>query len=282
MESATRTVYSSYIQTCLLLGLPPIYPANTTLNEKFGILHDVLPASTDRPRLGYYGIGNRGHQLVVGTEGIPKPEPVQHRGTDAALYNQLPFVLRPIANDLTSVERARYALRREEIHNGEIYAAYYLRRLDLTNVTPIMESKVINEGQQVTTPFIANSSNLSPTPPNITSTGVNVTSGEYVSASAKLALSLSQDEISELYNVAKVLYNDENYAIISEICLCTGVDKVIQVTGSQGGTFNFNEAIGVQIATHIPSMLVLKSSNEGVSITLSVGATEPLFALTAP
>lgn len=287
MESATRTVYSSYIQTCLLLGLPPTYPANTTLNQKFGILQDVLPAQTDRPRLGYYGIGNRGHQMVVGgndsgATGIYKPEPVQHRATDAALYGHLPFVLRPLTNDLTSIERARYAMRREEIHNGSTYAAYYLRRLDTTNVTPMMETKVITDGQANTVPFIPNSSCLNPTPPNIASTGVNVTGGEYVSASAKLSLSLTPDDAAELLNVARILYNDEGYAIISEIGLCTGVDKVIQVTGSQGGTFNFNEVIGAQIATHIPAMVSVGYNNQGTEITLAVGATEPLFALSAP
>lgn len=281
MESVTRTVYSSYIQTCLLLGLPPAYAPNSTLNEKFGILPATLPTQTERPKLGYYCIGNKGHQNVVGAESIPKPEPVQHRATDAALYGHIPFVLRPIADDLTSVERARYALRREEVHNGETYVAYYLRRLDLSNVTPIMQSKTVNDGVENTTPFVPNSSNLNPTPPDINNTGVNVTSGEYVSASALLALSLTEEDANELINVAKVLYNDEYYAIISEIGLCTGVDKVVQVSGSQGGTFNFNEAIGVQIASHIPAMIPLKFSNTGTSISLAVGATEPLFALNA-
>ncbi len=279
MESVTRTVYSSYIQTCLLLGIPPVYPANSTLNEKFGIQSGTLPTANDRPTLGYYGIGNRGHQIVVGAEGIPKPEPVQHRATDAALYGHIPFVLRPVMDDLTSVERARYALRREEVHNGETYVAYYLRRLDKSNVTPIMNYKVIADNQESTAPFVPNSSNLNPTPPNIASTGVNVIGGEYVSASALLSLSLTESDATELINVAKVLYDDEYASIISEICFCTGVDKIVQVTGSQGGTFNFNEAIGVQIASHIPAMIPMKFSNTGTSITLSVGATEPLFLL---
>lgn len=282
MESVTRTVYSSYIQTCMLLDIPPVYPQNTTLNEKFGIQSGTLPTQQERPKLGYYCIGNRGHQLVVGTEGIPKPEPVQHRATDAALYGHIPFVLREITDDLTSVERARYALRREEQHNGETYIAYYLRRLDLTNVTPMMNYKVVVDGVETTTPFVPNSSNLNPTPPQIGNTGVNVTSGEYVSASAILALSLTETDANELINVARILYNDEFYSIISEIGLCTGVDKIVQVQGSQGGSFNFNEAIGVQIASHIPAMIPMKFSNTGTDVTLAVGATEPLFALGQP
>lgn len=279
MESVTRTVYSAYIQTCMLLDIPPSYPANSTLNQKFGIQNGVLPTQDERPYLGYYCIGNRGHQLVVGGEGIPKPEPVQHRATDAALYGHIPFVLREITDDLTSVERARYALRREETHGGETYVAYYLRRLDLTNVTPIMNHKVVTDGVEVTSPFVPNSSNLNPTPPEIVNTGVNVTNGEYVSASAILTLSLTEADALELINVAKVLYDDEYYSIISEIGLCTGIDKVVQVTSSLGGTFNFNEAIVTQIASHIPAMIPLKFSNTGTDVTLAVGATEPLFSL---
>lgn len=251
------------------------------MNQKFGIQNGTVPVSTERPKLGYYCIGNRGHQLVVGGEGIPKPEPVQHSATDAALYGHIPFVLRLVTNDLTSTERARYALRREEQHNGDTYVAYYLRRLDLTNVTPIMNLKTVTNGVEQTTAFVPNSSNLNPTPPDIINSGVNVTDGQYVSASAVVTLSLTETDALELINVAKVLYNDEYYSIISEIGLCTGIDKVVQVTSSIGGTFNFNEAIVVQIASHIPAMIPLKFSNTGTDITLSLGATEPLFSLSS-
>lgn len=279
MQNATRTVYGAYIQTCLLLGVPPVYPEHSTLNEKFGIQSGVLPTSEQFPRLRYYTIGNKGHQLVVGAQGIPKPEPVQHRATDAALFGHLPFVLRPVANDLTAGERARYALRREETHEGVRYAAYYLRRMDMTNVVPAMEYKVVSGGTEQTSPFVPNSSNLNPTAPQVNNTGVNVTSGDYVSASGRLGLIINEAEAAELLNVAKVIYDDEGYAIISEIGLCTGVDKVVQVTSSAGGTFNFNEAIGVQIATHVSGMYPMVFSNTGVTIALNVGATEPLLAL---
>lgn len=279
MQNATRTVYGAYIQSCLLLGIPPTYPEHSTLNEKLGIQSGVLPTADQFPRLRYYTVGNRGHQLVVGANGIPKPEPVQHRATDAALYGHMPLVLRPVSNDLTAGERAKYALRREETHEGVRYAAYYLRRLDMTNVVPSMEYKVVSGGTEQTSPFVPNSSNLNPTPPQVNNTGVNLTSGDYVSASARLSLSISEAEASELLNVAKVIYDDEGYAIISEIGLCTGVDKVVQVTSSAGGTFNFNEAIGVQIASHVDGLYPMVFASTGVQIALNVGAAEPLLSL---
>jgi hypothetical protein len=278
MESITRTVYGSYIQTCLLLGIAPEYPANTTLNEKFNINASIRPTQDDRPHLGYYAVGLRGHQIKVGTNGIPKPENVPHQATDAALYGHLPFVLRPIDNDLTSVQRQRYALRREESHNNQRYIAYYLKRIDLRNVIPAMLLKVVSNGQTQTSPFVPNTSNLNPTPPDIADTGVNLVDGSYVAASARVSLEFTEDDATELLNAAKVLYDDEGYAIISEIALCTGVDKVVQIT-SPNGNFNMNEAIGVQITSHIPAMYALKFNNTGVGINLDVGATEPLFRL---
>jgi hypothetical protein len=47
----------------------------------------------------------------------------------------------------------------------------------------------------------------------------------------------------------------------------------------QTGTFNFNEAVGVQIATHISGMYPMVFSTSGVQIALNVGAAEPLLAL---
>lgn len=281
MEQVTRTIYGSYIQTCLLLDVPPQYPQNSTLNEKFGIQSGVLPTSTERPHLGYYTVGNKGHTGAVGVGGVLKHQTVQHRATDAALYNHLPFVLRPLTNDLTAVARAKYGLRRVEVHGGVQYAAYYLRRVAMTGITPTMNLVVINGNDRQEAPFVPNSSNLNPTPPDINNTGVNVTDGQYVVASAILPLTISADEASELLNVSRILYDgDEGYAIISEIGLCTGVDKVVEITGPSG-TFNMNEAIGVQIAAHVPALISLPSANEGATINLSVGATEPMFALSA-
>ncbi len=139
-ENICRTVYGSALQTAKQLGLPYDVKANSTLNEKFGILSSVSLASDDIPNMRYFVIGNGGHQMTIGANNIAKPEPIQHLATDAALYNQIPFVLREPENDLSPSERLKYALRRSETHQGRPYYAYYLRRLDLTGVTEIIAS----------------------------------------------------------------------------------------------------------------------------------------------
>jgi len=280
VDNSTRTIYGSYIQTCLMLNLTPEYKQNTTINEKLSILSSTLPTATDKPALSYYIIGNGGHTFAVGAGGIPKPEPVLHRGTDAALYSQLPFVLRELNNDLTQVQRTKYALRRQETHNGTSYIAYYGRRIDKTNLSVSTEYKTISGGQETTTPFVPTSSNLNPTPPVINNNGTNTVDGDYTTVAARLSLSLTADDVAEFQNVASIIYNDSGYAIISEIGLCTGVDKITTVTTASGGSFNFNDAIGVQIASFVSTLIPASAANNGTSVSLDVGATEPLWTLT--
>jgi hypothetical protein len=277
MEHVTRTVYGSYLQTCLKLKIPHIVLPFTTLNEKLGIQSGVVPPPGVYPTVGYYVWGNKGHQGQIGADGIPLVIAAQHRATDAALFNQLPFVLRPVSNDLTPVERAKYGLRREEVHNGVTHAAYRLKRIDKTSIVAEMQYRSNTNGTITVTPFVPTADNLNPTPVVIPEGGVTTLTGDYVIVSAQTDISLSAWEVAEMRNVAEIIYGDPNYAIISEIGVCSGVDKVITVTPSVGTAFNFNEVIAVQITTHIAVMNVLTSSNEGVTRILDFGTNDPLF-----
>jgi len=279
MELNTRTVYSAYLQTCMLTKRPFVMKPFTTLNERFDIQAGVAPATNDYPGLGFMVIGNGGHRMVTGAGGKTKPEPIQHLATDAAPYDPLPWVLRLPSEDLTSTERANYALRKEETYDGRTYIAYYARRLDFSTVVPVMQYITVDEnGDQTVTDFEPNNSNLFPTPQNLENTNVNVPTGTYVSASAKILIPVSAWEANELINVAQVKYADPDYAIISEVELVTGVNKTVSVSGPSG-TFNFNEVIAAQVASHVAAFYPVRFSRNGFEISLDVGATEPLFRL---
>lgn len=277
MEHVTRTIYGSYLQTCLKLKVEHVISPFTTLNEKLGIQSGVVPPPGVYPTVGYYVWGNKGHQGQIGADGIPLVIAAQHRATDAALFNQLPFVLREVNNDLTSIERAKYGLRRVEVRGGINYVAYYLKRIDKTNVVAEMQYRSNTNGTITTTPFVPTADNLSPTPVVIPEGGVTTLTGDYAIVSAQTDISLTAWEVAEMLNVAEIIYGDSNYAIISELGICSGVDKVITVTPTVGAPFNFNEVIAVQISTHIAVMNVLTSSNEGVTRLLDFGTNDPLF-----
>lgn len=280
-NNVTRTVYGAAVQTSQLMGLPFSYPEYTTLNQHLNIQKDTLPNVNDRPTLGCYVWGNRGHDMIIGTSGIPLNEVVQHRATDAGLFNQLPFVMRELNVDLTQAERAKYVLRRQEERNGVAYYAYYGRRVDKTNMRVGNYYTQMQDGVAVVSNFVPTQGNLTPSPQQASNTATNLINADYVSARCRMTLAMTEFEVAEMLNVAKIIYNDERYAIVSEIGLCTHVDKQVNASAYGGGTFLFNEAIGTQIAAHIATYNPLLQTNTGVQIEMDVGVNEPLYALSA-
>lgn len=277
MRTITRTIYGSALQTAMLLKLPYTVVPNTTLNEKFGILANQVPEPGKLPSLAYFCIGNGGHRSITGADGVPYTVPIKHRASDAALFNHLPFVLREVNDDLPPEQRQKYALRREEQHGGRRYYAYYLKRLDLSGVVNEMKHTTVIDGVSQTLPFIPTSANLNPTPPEISPTGINPTEGDYLTTTAVVEIRFTANDVAELVRVAEILYGNELMAVISEIGLCSGLDKVITAQGPGNTTFNFNEAIAVQITNHITAYYSMAYTNNGFDFQIEMGATEPLL-----
>lgn len=278
MKIITRSAWGSALQAALLHGKAPTILPFTTLNEKFGILADAVLGANDRPSLKYYCIGNGGHQNRTGADGIPYNSEVNHRATDAAMYRSLPFVLRPVNNDLTVDERANYALRRVETHDNLRYYAYYLKRINMRDVTTIIEHTVVDGDSSVSTRYVPNLGNLNPVAPVLANNGVIVTSGDYISTSAILPLVFTAMDVKELIDVCRIMYNNESLAIISEIGLVSGVDKIAQVTGEGNIQFNMTEVICAQINSFITTMHQVSFTNQGFIQDIEMGATEPLLS----
>lgn len=278
MEQIIRTVLGAQLQTSQLLGLPLIVPEHSTLNERFNIHSNQALADTDKPTVKYVGIGNGGHKAEIGGDGFSKIIPVPHLPRHAALYNQLPFVLRTVDNDLTPSERAKYRLRRSELHDGVPYIAYYLKVLDLSNTVPQLELRTVDSGVTTVVPFTPSNADLNPTKPAITSGSVLQTSGDYVAATAKVPFILSESDISAFVDVCNIIYGDPGYAFISEVALCSGVDKVL--TGDFGGTSaSYTDAIAVQVVNFISTSYAANFITNEIKINLNVGSVEPLLTI---
>ncbi|WP_144106750.1 hypothetical protein [Paraburkholderia sp. BCC1886] len=280
METTTRTAWGAYLQTCLLQQLPFTMMTDTTLNEKFDVLSGVAPAAGIYPAQRYYCIGNGAHGLAVGADNIPAPDELQHEATDSTLFKHLPFIMRPVTSDLTTTQQAQYALRQVETYGGIQYACYYLRRMDFTDVEAEITMNTVSAGVTTTTPYAATTSNLNPTPPAVSSDSVNVVSGDYISTASVVGLTFSAQDATELVNCATIIYGDARLAIISEIGLVSGVDQVTTVTGSSG-SYNMTEVICAQICSFIDAFYPMKYLNNGVTIDLNTGSTEPLYNLTS-
>ena len=277
MRTITRTVYGARLQTLQYFGLPYTHINHTTLNEKFDVFPDQRPEVGEMPRNRYYCIGNRGHRLAVGADGSPITDELQHQPSDASLFNFLPFIMRRADEDLSSGDRAKYCLRKAVTYGGVNYIAYYGKRLNLTDVTVQMLNNVVDEGVTTVTPFTPTGSNLNPTPPNIPPTGSIVTSGDFLAVSALIDLDLDAEAIAEIVECAAIIYGDERMAIISEVALVAGVDKILTATAG----FNYNEVVEATVTAFLTDYQAVSYSNSGLKLTLDVGAVEPLL-VTAP
>jgi hypothetical protein len=275
-QTSNRTVYGAYLQTCQLMGLPFVLKANTTLNEKLGIEATATLSANEMPRVRYFTIGNGGHD-VKSAGGKNIPVALQHKPSDPVPFSMIPFVLRQIDDDLTPTQRERYGLRRTKVYNGVSYFEYYARRIDLTGVTAKMYYHDVNAGSTTKTEWVPDSTNLSPVPPDISNTGTNVASGDYLTASARISLMLDSFDLAEIINAVNIIYGDKDWAIISELGMCSGVDRVISTTTSGNSTINFNEVVGCQVHSHMKGIHLLQYVNSELGKSYDVGATEPLY-----
>lgn len=272
----TRTFYGNDLQTCQFLGLPYVIDPKSTLNERFDILKEQGLPDGVYPRARYLSIGLGGHRNTTGAQGIGLTTEVPYLATNASNYKPLPFVLRAVNDDLAPSQRARYAMRRIETHNAESYVAYYLRRLSMDGVSVEKTILTKNEDGSVTpTPFVPSDENLVPTPPVMTNEGVNLLLAKNGVINARVPLIMSTDEMKELQDAATIIYGDPAYAIISEMTLCTGVDRVIQLSDGS----NFNEAICVQSAAFVNTLHQARFTNDGIDSAINVGVSEPLLKI---
>lgn len=278
MQEFVRTIYGAELQTAQLLGKPVVIRANTTLNQKHDIQAATTVADTDKVAMKYAAIGNGGTRVVQGVNGIARLKAVQHEPRHAALYNQLPFVLRLPNDDLDAGQRSKYRLRKYESHDGTTYVAYYLKVLDLEQTSPQLELRTVSNGTTTSVPYSPTLSDLNPTPP-VVDDSVLTSTGNFIAATAKVPFTLTAWEIEEFLNVCNIVYGDDGYAMISEIGICSGVDRA--VTGDFNGTSTgYTEAIGVQICTFVNTSIPVKFINTNFTLMLDTGSLEPLLELT--
>jgi hypothetical protein len=276
MQKIVPTQLSNFLQVSNFLGVPFEQYPNTTLNQKFDIQASAVVPANRMPSLKFFTIGYGGHGYTMGANNIPLSDIIDHSSGDAGLYKHLPFVVRPINDDLTAGERSRYCLRKTITVDGVNYYAYYGKRLNLTGVKPRMTKRTIVDNQTVVEDYVYTEQNLSPTPPEIPNTGAVTTSNAYLTTSAIVPMPFTEKDVAELYNVAEVLFGDRRMAIISEFGFCTAVDADVSINTAQGAV-NFKEVIGAQMATTISGHYELVFNSKGFDFSLEVGATQPLL-----
>lgn len=299
MRPIVRTIYGIRVQTALNLGLLLDMPQHSTINE---LLTDpeVVPYQPSPLTLGMelcepydmntdsrevreqlLVIGNRGHRAAPGgSSGIDTMDPVPHLATDSGLFGMIPFVIRPYSDDLTPDKRKMYRLRKTMWYNGELYVAYYGRKLNVNSVTPEMTITDVSNGISQTRAFIPTVNNAKPKPRPIDGKG----DGSYVKTIANVDVLFSAEEVQYLREVGQILFNDPNKGLVSELAFCSCVDKPVTKRYPGSGTQNPGnvppgenyECVGVQVNTFVSTFLVTQL-NGGFGGTYNLGGEDPLY-----
>ena len=276
MDSVIRSIYSAHLQTCKSLKRPFTILPNSTLNQKFNLFPNEVPGLNEYPVLGYLGIGNKGATYDVTTSGYVLTTPQPHLPRHASLYNFIPFVIRDITNDLNSTERLKYRLRVPVAIGGNQYVAYYLRTLAIDDIIPAVELRNVNNGIITTNSSSPALSDLSPVPPDLSNVNLNNPNGDYLVSTAKVTFILNQQDINEILQACDIMFGDARYAVINEIAMVHGVDKVLR--GTFGNTVsNYTDVISAQVAAFLSQYHALTPNTTQVQIELDIGSVEPLL-----
>lgn len=302
----TRTIYGSTLQTVKALGFKLEVPEFTTLNQAINepTIVDLLPSTAtlgmeifdeynvdtdfDAISTKYLAIGNGGHKNIQNpNDAVPYSVPVPHLATDSGLYNMCPWLVRPVTDDLSIEERKKYRLRRTIIRDGVLYSAYFLRVLEYSRSTPDLMVTTIENGEETSAQFVPTIENLRPSHP----TENQDYHGKYANVSAFVPVVMDAKEIKDFKEACRIMFGNERMAIISELAICSGVDKPVTQRYPSTGAQNpmtvpenqFFEVAACQVQVFISTYIPLAYADQEYSFTLDVGATEPLFGVaTAP
>ena len=264
--NSQRTLYGVSIQLATLLNQPYTPLPNTTLNEKFLIQPQVNIPNGVYPAARYYTIGIGGNLKATNVAFSYS----EHTATDAALYEHVPFVIKPLNSDLTLQERLKYRFRKILNINGDEYAAYYLKVIP--NITLPSSLYVIstNNGLHKLSILDTNTNDmLNPVPRDKAHALPDYVNIDYITKSAKLEFSLTVDEIAELKNVFTLLYNEDK--LITEIGVCSGIDSEPDANGDI-------EANNVQIAFHVGvdiDTTIYTTTSSDIVRSIEIGGVEP-------
>lgn len=301
VKVVTRTIYGSVLQTSQSLAIPHHIHEFTTVNQAIE-LEDVVPyqpnpktvgaqyaesynpeTDTDSLSIKYMVIGNGGHGMISsGNRGVPVPTEKPHRASDANLFNILPFVCKPIDDDLSKEQRENYRLRKILQIDGEYYVAYFAKVLPISDATPKMVHTKIRDGIATEIDFVPSVANINPEDPVIGQEN----DGSYLSVTSTIPVDFDNDDVSALREACEILYGTSDLAMISEIGICSGVDKLITqqypITGAQTSANISNqglmEAVGVQVNCFINPFFKANSADDGFAFNFDVGSSEPLFS----
>lgn len=251
-----RTTWGAMVQTAAYARVPLDFLAGTTINEKYNVFaSEPINRETDFADLGYFGIGRGSTYMKVVSVGTESTNYL-HEPVDAILFNQQPFILRTLDNDIPADKRAKYALRAIVEINSVLYVAYYLKRLD-KSLSTIVASSVIpatSEAPEDVNPLVSDPRYLNPTPTK-PEAGNERTDGKYVRVSCLVQSKMDAWDIDEMLN-AKQIITGTTQLEITEIGIFSAISKTV-TDDSTGTSITYTEALRAQLNVVSPHRIMV-------------------------
>lgn len=271
-----RTLIGDYIQNVKLPGIPYEMHEFTTLNEHFGVQAGIAPDKGVYPNLQYMVIGNKGHKIITGPDGSPAFGDYEYMCDQVTCYGHIPFIVREINNDITPGERERYALRVVKEYNGTTYVLYYARRIDLSNARAVFKCVRQKDGLKETESYTYTTDNMHAVPPRYDSNGTIIGTEVSLFTSTTITISFSAEEVADIIQGYRIINNTTVAPVLSEIGLCSGVDKSVPLIGTN---IYYNEVIACQVNCFINTANSLRHDNNGLRFEFDLGSSEPMTAV---
>lgn len=270
-----RAFNPSELLTAMYLGKPYSPKANSLLNTLWGVYPDERPQENEYPRLGLFGVGGGAHQLVSKESGGSSPMSTPIYATDNGMNNPLPLVVRELTNDLTPIERQRFAMREVREIDGVMYAIYWLRWINLDNVQQVSELEIVEDGEVISRkPYNPAPESLEPPLRSYDDESLS-TSRQRITTYFQIPVTFDAADTAEFVNACTVMTGDPTTAVISEIILASAVPRELPIQSATGNEV-MREAICAQQNAHCSTYHVLYATSTGFNMDIKTGAGEPV------
>lgn len=284
VQTVTNTPWGNLIQKCCNTKQTLNLPQYTTLNERHNVLADesIGQQSGANFELKYFSIGIGG-SVADGTTslGTTRLRVCQHQPTDMNLFAPIPFLVRPLDADLTTLEREQFRMRTvETLLDDQQYAVYWVMLVNFEQYFPVV-NKITRDanGNEDAKPYVPVKDSLfNPQPLPFTSVGTVPVSDTYTNNSGILDCSLNGRMLNEIANACKLMFGDASYASVNEVMLLQGIDTQHDGLISGGATIRYTE-VQSAVAAHFVTERDGRNALNNVKIQMAYdhGASEPML-----
>ena len=282
--NTVKTKNASKLDILRSLNAPFAVDQYSTLNEKYTssvtaeAVLNTPPTSGGYPITQYLIIGNGGTSNVIGAGNNTLVNMLEHNVTDAVLFSMIPWIVVPVNNDISPTVQANYRLRVIITVNSVQYIAYYVKVLTGVSSIAVQEQIVTLSNGTVTSTvnYTPNPSSMTPVAVNLNNNTTNTADGSHFVTQAVISIPLSSSDIAGIVNACTIIYQNPQYAIISEIGVVSGFDTSVTTSLGVTSPITYTGIQAAQVNAFASTMYYLQSAPAGITLNYALSSSSPL------